>query len=122
MKTLLFDENASDTNNNFHVGFNTTIRRGSKYVRDFEIGNVVEFKNLKGEILGSGIVAQMIVGPVEYIPLKVMEFEHDPKCRNISGLIEVLQNCYNDPTIDFKEIVTAIVLLTEFSRSDTVEM
>jgi hypothetical protein len=110
MANLLFDENASETNNNFHPGFNVTVRRGLKYAHTLEIGEEVEMRNLAGGFLGKAIVRQMIVGPVEYIPESILQFEHDPKCREIGGLIEVLQNCYDDPTIDLTEIVTAIVL------------
>lgn len=110
MQTLLFDENASKTNNNFHHGFNVTVRRGNKYTRNFEIDQEVQLENLAGKPLGKATVAQMVVGPIEYIPDVILKFEHDPKCRDMGGLIEVLQNCYNDPSIDLKEIVTAIVL------------
>ena len=108
-KTLLFDETASETNNNFHQGFNVTVRRGTKYAKTLEIGEMVDLKNLQGEALGEGSICQMVVGPIEYIPEVVLTFEHDPKCRDMGGLIEVLQNCYKDPSIDFKEVVTAIV-------------
>ena len=107
--TILFDETASETNNNFHQGFNVTVRRGTKYAKELEIGQMVDLQNLQGEPLGEGSICQMVVGPIEYIPEVILKFEHDPKCRDMGGLIEVLQNCYNDPSIDFKETVTAIV-------------
>ena len=110
METLLFDENASETNNNFHVGLNTTVRRGNKYAKNYEVGQKVEMRNLQGNILGEAIVASMFVGPIEMIPTVILRLEHDPKCREVGGLIEVLQNCYNDPSIDFTEVVTAIIL------------
>lgn len=110
MRVLLFDENASETNNNFHPGFNVTVRRGTKYVKELEIGDSVKMENLKSEHLGDAKVVQMVVGPIEYIPEVILKFEHDPKCRDMGGLIEVLQNCYNDPSIDLRETVTAIVL------------
>ena len=110
MTTLLFDETASETNNNFHVGLNTTVRRGIKYAHIFEIGEKVELKNLQGNILGEATVASMFVGPIEMIPTVILQFEHDPKCREVGGLIEVLQNCYDVPSIDFTEVVTAIIL------------
>ena len=111
MKTLLFDETASETNNNFHSGPNVTVRRGTKYAKELEIGEIVELKNLQGEKLGEGTVHQMVVGMIEDIPSVHLQYEHDPKCREIGGLIEVLQNCYDDPSIDFKEVTTAIVLM-----------
>jgi hypothetical protein len=110
MKTLLFDETASETNNNFHSGFNVTVRRGTKYARDLEIGEMIKFENLQGELIGSGSVRQFIAGAIEDLPQQILNFEHDPKCRTMSGLIEVLQNCYDDPGIDPTEVVTAIVL------------
>ena len=110
MTTLLFDEHASETNNNFHKGFNVTVRRGLKYAHTLEINEEVEMRNLAGKSLGKATVAQMVIGPVDYIPQICLLREHDPKCRDMGGLIEVLQNCYNDPSIDLKEIVTAIVL------------
>jgi len=116
MKTILFDETASETNNNFHEGFNVTVRRGDKYPKELAIGEVVEMKNLQGEELGEARIEQMVVGPIEYIPQVILQFEHDPKCREINGLIEVLQNCYHDPKIDMHENVTAIVFFTNWKR------
>ncbi len=109
-KTLLFDETASETNNNFHQGFNVTVRRGTKYAKSLEIGEVVNLENLQGVRLGEATVQQMVVGPIEYIPETILSFEHDPKCRQLGGLIEVMQNAYDDPSLDFKEVVTAVVL------------
>jgi GH24 family phage-related lysozyme (muramidase) len=122
MKTLLFDENASETNNNFHEGFNVTVRRGTKYSKELEIGEVVNLKNLQTEKLGEGTIIQWITGPIEYIPMDILEFEHDPKCRNMGGLIEVLQNCYDDPSIDLTEIVTAIVFKSNFTRGYSMDI
>ncbi len=113
INTLLFDETASETNNNFHEGFNVTIRRGTKYTKTLEIGETVKLENLQGEYLGKGRVQQIIVGPIEYIPGDIIKFEHDPKRRYLGGLIEVLQNCYADPSIDLREVTTAIVLFLE---------
>jgi hypothetical protein len=110
MTTLLFDEHASETNNNFHSGLNVTVRRGLKYAHTLEINEEVDMRNLAGEPLGKAKVQCMYVGPIEYIPESFLKDEHDPKCSKIGGLIEVLQNCYDDPTIDFTEVVTAIVL------------
>jgi len=116
MKTLLFDETASETNNNFHVGFNVTVRMGNKYAKTLEIGEKVKLENLQGEEIGYATIEQMVLGPIEYIPQTVLMFEHDPKCREYGGLIEVLQNCYHDPSIDLKTVVTAIVFQSEFQR------
>jgi hypothetical protein len=113
MQVLLFDEKASETNNNFHIGFNTTIRRGHKYAT-LEIGTIFRLENLKGMLLGYGKVEQLVVGPIDCIPYQILDFEHDPKCRKVSGLIEVLQNCYDDTSIDTREIVTAIVFRTDY--------
>ena len=113
MKTLLFDETASETNNNFHPGLNTTVRRGTKYAKELEIGDAVVMENLQGEKLGEATVAAFFSGRLDMVPMDMIRMEHDPKCRNIGGLIEVLQNCYNDPSIDFTEVVTAVVLNIE---------
>jgi hypothetical protein len=117
MKTLLFDETASETNNNFHKGFNVTVRLGSKYVKTLEIGETLELKNLQGETLGTARIEQMVVGPIKYIPEIILKFEHDPKCREVNGLIEVLQNCYHSAEIDMNEIVTAIVFFADWERN-----
>jgi len=117
MKTLLFDETASETNNNFHEGFNVTVRLGSKYSKTLEIGEALEMKNLQGKTLGVARIEQMVVGPIKYIPEIILKFEHDSKCRGMSGLIEVLQNCYHSASIDMNEIVTAIVFYTERERN-----
>jgi len=118
MKTLLFDETASETNNNFHEGFNVTVRRGTKYTKELELGEEVELRNLQGKFLGLGKVSFMFAGPIELIPTVILRYEHDPKCREVNGLIEVLQNCYHDPSIDFREIVTAIGIACEFKRGE----
>lgn len=113
MKTLLFDEFASETNNNFHPGINVTVRRGSKYMKTLDIGEHVKLENLQGETLGWGIIVQMVAGKINDIPDAFIVFEHDPKCREKSGLVEVLQNCYDDPNIDINEVTTAIAFLME---------
>jgi len=118
IKTILFDESASETNNNFHQGFNVTVRRGTKYAKELEIKEMVKLENLQNEYIGRAQVVQMVVGPIEYIPEVILKFEHDPKCREMGGLIEVLQNCYHDPSIDHQEIVTAIVLHCDFTRGE----
>lgn len=109
MKTILFDENASETNNNFHQGSNLTIRRGTKYLKELDIGDEIILQNLKGQLLGKGVVTQMIAGKLQDIPLEILVHEHDTKCRMYVGLVEVLQNCYDDKTIDFNEVVTGIM-------------
>jgi hypothetical protein len=113
MKTLLFDETASETNNNFHEGFNVTVRLGSKYAKSLEIRDQLEMKNLQGKTLGIARIEQMVVGPIKYIPEIILKFEHDSKCREMGGLIEVLQKCYHSASIDVNEIVTAIVFFVE---------
>ena len=115
MQVLLFDENASETNNNFHDGFNTTVRRGTKYAT-LEIGTIIKMENLQGDYLGHGRIEQLIIGPIDYISYEILKIEHDSKCREKSGLIEVLQNCYDDSSIDSKEIVTAIVFKTDYRK------
>lgn len=116
MKTILFDETASETNNNFHRGINVTVRRGTKYAKELEIGERVEMKNLQDEKIGEGTVRFFFSGPIELIPNVILKYEHDPKCREIGGLIEVLQNCYHDSSIDFTEVVTTIGLECGFER------
>jgi hypothetical protein len=108
MKTILFDESASETNNNFHPGINVTVRRGTKYMKSLEIGERIKLENLQGQTLGSGTVIQMVGGKILDIPDAFLNYEHDPKCRDKSGLVEVLQNCYDDPNIDMNEVTTAI--------------
>lgn len=109
MKTILFDENASDTNNLFHSGNNLTVRRGTKYLRELDIGDGIILENLQGNLLGKGVVTQIIAGRLQDIPEGILIQEHDPKCRNWFGLVEVLQNCYDDKSIDLDEIVTGVM-------------
>jgi len=109
MVKILFDENASLTNNNFHKGINVTVRRGTKYMERLKPTDTILLENLKGEYLGEGVVIQLIIGHITDIPECVLVKEHDPKCRNIDGLLEVLKSCYNDSEITKNEIVTAIV-------------
>ena len=116
MKTIYFDETASETNNNFHRGLNVTVRRGTKYQQELEIGERVELKNLQEEEIGEATITFMFVGSIELIPTVILKYEHDPKCREVNGLIEVLQNCYDDPKIDFREVVVAIGLECDFQR------
>ena len=113
MKVLLFDESASETNNNFHPGINVTVRRGTKYLKTLEIGEKVKLENLQGDSLGGGTIIQMIGGKIIDIPDVFLNFEHDPKCRVKGGLVEVLQNCYDDPNIDINETTTAIAFLMD---------
>lgn len=116
MKVLYFDESASETNNNFHHGINVTVRKGTKYQHELNIGERVKIRNLQEETIGEANVTFMFVGRIDLIPLVILQYEHDPKCREINGLIEVLQNCYDDPQIDFTEVVTAIGLDCDFQR------
>lgn len=106
---LLFDETASETNNNFHFGLNVTVRRGFKYLELLKPGDRVVMKNLQGKRLGEGIVHQLIAGRMIDIPTSILSLEHDQKCRELNGLIEVVRNCYNDLAIDENEMTVAIV-------------
>ena len=108
MKTLLFDQDASDTNNQFHVGLNVTVRNGTKYLSELEIGELVRLENLNNDLLAGANVHMMIVGPMISLPKDILDMEHDPKCRNINGLFEVMKHCY--PDIKITDVVTAIVL------------
>ena len=108
--TLLFDETASETNNNFHSGLNVTVRRGLKYLALLKPGDDVVMANLQGELLGEATVHQMLAGKMVDIPSGFLELEHDPKSRNLQGLVEVMQNCYADSELDENEVTVAIVL------------
>jgi hypothetical protein len=87
----------------FKYGVNITVRRGTKW------------SGREGKAVACG------TGNKEYVPIniqgtKVMKFsdisdfdlenEHDPTCRNVSGLLKVMEEIYCCFTI--KEVVTLV--------------
>lgn len=106
MHELRFNQDASSGNNDFHPGINTTVRLGNRYSRLLP-GHTVLLLNLDREVLGSGVVMSTTVCYFKHIPLTLLTHEHDPTCRELSGLKRCMDNCYGRP-MQSHDIVTVI--------------
>jgi hypothetical protein len=82
---------------------NLTVRRGTKWSG---LKGKVYVGDVDGEIQGVAKILCTKTMKFEDIKKEDLELEHDPKCRDYEGLLEVMQEVYED--FDVYEIVTLV--------------
>jgi hypothetical protein len=107
MQELLFNENSSSGNNNFHPGLNVTVRLGKKHTR-LTPGENIMLLNRKGEVLGYAIVNSIVVCHLKNIPESLLSHEHDPTCRDLKGLYRCLSISYGMELTPL-QVVTVVI-------------
>ena len=87
---------------------NLTVRKGVKWdVADLGEFNMVELCEAKTlASFGHAEITRTIVIPFDMLTDKDLIKEHDPECRNVQGLTEVMHRVY--PDFDSREIVTLV--------------
>jgi len=93
----------------FNQGDNVTVRLGLKWFRNVKPDDYImagpsdEDHDFEVRILA------VMACPLELIPESWLALEHDPKCRNLDGLIECLKETYSDPSINRQTVITALM-------------
>lgn len=91
----------------FHNGLNATVRKGEKWM-NVAIGDSLLIKESEKEsVISTGVVIGKLLLPFELIPESLLQYEHDPSCRNPSGLFAELKRVYSD--ISQNDLVTVIL-------------
>lgn len=81
----------------FQNGINVTVRYGTKWMEKSEIGDTLTIKETgKKDIIAKGLIINKDAFVANQIKDGLLEFEHDPACRNIDGLLEELKRVYPD--------------------------
>lgn len=90
-------------NPEFQFGINFTVRHGTKWADLVNVGDVVKLRNLGGnEVKVKGQIFQSVLGEITHVfkcklqdlPQMVFDHGHDPGCRTIAGLIDMLKEVY----------------------------
>ena len=104
LKKLLF------SNPTFHDGINVTVRSGYKWAD--ALGEIVEVSDAEqtqepemAHVLG------VLTTKLNTIPESILAQEHDPKCKTLEGITEVMKDIYGDIADD----APVTVLFFEFS-------
>lgn len=82
---------------------NLTVRRGTKWSG---LKGKVYIGDVDGEATGVAKILCTKTIKFEDIKKEDLDYEHDPKCRDYEGLLETMQEVYDD--FDVYEIVTLI--------------
>lgn len=80
-------------NPTFHNGLNVTVRNGFGWFFKTAIGDELALSGKNGAITNGLIVGRMIM-PFKRIPENILQFEHDPSCRNFAGLLAEMKRVY----------------------------
>lgn len=100
MKELYFINNAQKK------GVNLTVRRGVKWSLDVKKGDDVGLVKVGEETMKVAVVADVRVVIFRSLVDSDLVLQHDPTCRNYSGLLMAMKRAY--PTFDNREIVTLV--------------
>jgi len=90
----------------FKDGLNVTVRTGH---RNYEIGELVKIQNTTADVEIHNKTAKVLflhVCKFQDIPQWILDNEHDPSCRNWSGLKRVMKLIY--PDMNIEDIITCI--------------
>jgi hypothetical protein len=80
----------------FHPGLNVTVRNGDKWMK-VDIGDSLVIKETgKDQQIAHGKVIGKALLPIKLIPDALLQYEHDPSCRNLAGLISEMKRVYPD--------------------------
>ncbi len=89
----------------FAAGSNVTVRKGLKW-SDVKPGETVNLAETGKDPFGTAKIKSIFVGTMLNIPNELLRREHDPKCRNFSGLFSVMKETYGN--IAKNEVVTVL--------------
>lgn len=98
------------TNPVFHEGVNITVRRGTKW-SDNSVIPFIKFGQNSRKALETSY--RRVIKFNELTDADLV-FEHDPKCRTVDGLAEVLKEVY--PTFTREDTVTIIYFILNFRK------
>ncbi|MEK7191970.1 MAG: hypothetical protein AAB646_00440 [Patescibacteria group bacterium] len=91
----------------FHQGLNVTVRNGDKWMRP-NVGDKLSIKETgKDAVISEGVVIGKALLPIRLVPETLLQYEHDPSCRNLTGLLTEMKRVYPD----FSEDSLVTVLL-----------
>jgi hypothetical protein len=93
---------------------NYTVREGKR--REYEVGTNIEIGCSYQKIKGEARVILLIECRLADVPFDVINYEHDPKCRNWEGLHNELKVHY--PNITRESIVTCIGFIPLYIRKE----
>lgn len=83
-------------NPQFHKGLNVTVRNGDKWMK-VNVGDMLFIKETgKKRLIANGTVVGKALLPAKLIPKELLQYEHDPSCRNIDGLLLEMKRVYPD--------------------------
>ena len=88
----------------FHIGLNTTVRFGRKWL-DLTMGEEVELTDTQGRKIDTGMVALLHVCHLADLPKCVTDGEHDPACHDFNELLRVMEFLYSECNSE-SEVVT----------------
>ena len=98
------------TNPAFNEDINVTVRRGTKWVEKSKIGDNLNIKETgKDESIAKGRILDLDTFKANEIPEIYLGLEHDPSCRDITGLLNELRRVY--PGFKDDETVTVIMFM-----------
>jgi hypothetical protein len=92
---------------------NTSVRIGMKWLTRIAPGDVIELADLNGDVVALADVTFLHCSRIRNIPPQYPEFEHDPKCHSINGLLEVLNSVYPEGA-NFNDIVVTVGYVPHF--------
>jgi hypothetical protein len=86
----------------FKEGLNVTVRQGDKWWNFWVKDNperkpkTVELATPDGKVFDIGVIEQVKNAEFVMVPSYVLALEHDPKCRTLDGLYNVMKEVYPD--------------------------
>lgn len=78
---------------------NITVRPGLELASKLELGVKLRVEDGLGNLLGTALVEGILITHVETIPSSWLLCDHDPNCRDLTGLIRELKKCYGRSSI-----------------------
>jgi hypothetical protein len=78
---------------------NTTVRPGTELAAKLELGMALRVEDGTGELVGTANVEGILITHVETVPSSWLLCDHDPLCRDLSGLIREMRRCYGNRSV-----------------------
>jgi len=78
---------------------NVTVRPGADLALKLNLGDKLRVENESGNLLGVAEIEGILVTYVETIPSSWLLCDHDPECRDLTGLIRGLKRQYGKCSI-----------------------
>lgn len=91
----------------FHKGLNVTVRNGDTWMK-VSIGDTLVIKETgKEQLVTTATVVGKALLCVKLVPESVLQYEHDPSCRNLAGLLLEMKRVYSNFSED--NLVTVLL-------------